>query len=224
MGIDTTGFETWYRAEHPRLLAAMAVVARDTDLAREATAEAFARALERWDRVQEMDSPGGWTYRVALNVLRRRARRATLERRLLLRMAPSPPGSVAVPAHAVEIWEAVTALPPRMRAAVALRYLGGLTEAEVAEAMGVTPGTVASTLHDARRRLAPLLATSDEPTNHGVQATQANHGVQATQANHGVQATQANHGVPATRADRGVRATQVNHGVQATQAEEMTHG
>jgi RNA polymerase sigma-70 factor (ECF subfamily) len=136
-------------------------VARDTAVAQEVAAEAFARALERWDRVGEMASPGGWTYRVALNLVRRRARRAALERRLLLRMAPAPP--ISVPAPAVEVWEAVTALPPRMRTAVALRYLGGLTEAEVAEAMGVAPGTVAGTLHDARARLAVLLAP-DVPT------------------------------------------------------------
>ncbi|HEX6597484.1 MAG TPA: sigma factor-like helix-turn-helix DNA-binding protein, partial [Acidimicrobiales bacterium] len=141
MGIDSVdGFETWYRDEHPRVLAAMAVVARDTDVAKEVTAEAFARALERWDRVSTMDSPGGWTHRVALNLVRRRARRAAVERRLLPRLAPPP--VVAVPAHAVEVWQAVTDLPPRMRTAVALRYLGGLTEAEVADTMGIAPGTV----------------------------------------------------------------------------------
>jgi hypothetical protein len=32
------GFESWYRDEHPRLLAAMAVVARDTEVAGEVTA------------------------------------------------------------------------------------------------------------------------------------------------------------------------------------------
>ncbi|MGH9223490.1 MAG: sigma-70 family RNA polymerase sigma factor [Acidimicrobiales bacterium] len=161
MGIEID-FELWYRAEHPKLLAAMAVVAQDVDVARDVTAEAFARALERWDRVAEMRSPGGWTYRVALNLLRRRCRRAALERRLLIRMAPSPT-SISVPVPAIEVWEAVTALPPRMRTAVALRYLGGLTEAEVADAMGVSSGTIAGTLHDARRRLAVLLG-SDSPT------------------------------------------------------------
>lgn len=167
MGIDTN-FETWYRTEHPRLLAALAVVAGDVEVARDLTAEAFARALERWDRVSEMSSPGGWTYRVALNLLRRRARRAALERRLLLRLAPAP-GPVALPAPAIEVWEAVTALPPRMRTALALRYLGGLTEAEVGDAMGITPGTVASTLHDARRRLAVLLApaSATQEVSHG---------------------------------------------------------
>ncbi|HWI02437.1 MAG TPA: sigma-70 family RNA polymerase sigma factor [Acidimicrobiales bacterium] len=167
MNIDSAGFERWYRAEHPRVLAALSVVARDPDVAQEVTAEAFARALQRWERVGEMDSPGGWTYRVALNVLRRRARRAALERRLLPRLAPA--ASIQVPAYAVEVWQVVTALAPRMRTAVALRYLGGLTEAEVAEVMGIAPGTVAATLHEARRRLAPLLApdTSPEGVPHG---------------------------------------------------------
>lgn len=148
-------FESWYREEHPRLLAAMAVVARDVEVARDVTAEAFARALERWDRVGAMAEPAGWTYRVALNVLRRRLRRNALEQRLLrrepIRQAP------ALADHALGIWEAVAELPPRARTAIALRYLGGLTEAEVAEAMGVAPGTVASSLHAGRQRLATLL-------------------------------------------------------------------
>ncbi len=167
MDIDTAGFERWYRAEHPQMLAALSVVARDPDLAQDVAAEAFARALQRWDRVGAMDSPGGWTYRVALNVLRRRARRAALERRLLPRLAPPP--AITVPAYAVEVWQVVTGLAPRMRTAVALRYLGGLTEAEVAEVMGVAPGTVAATLHEARRQLAPLLApdSSAEGVRHG---------------------------------------------------------
>jgi DNA-directed RNA polymerase specialized sigma24 family protein len=160
MDIDSAGFEPWYRAEHPRVLAALSVVARDPDLAQEVAAEAFARALQRWDRVGAMESPGGWTYRVALNVLRRRARRAALERRLLPRLAPP---TLTVPAYAVEVWAVVTGLAPRMRTAVALRYLGGLTEAEVADVMGVAPGTVAATLHAVRRQLAPLLAPDTFP-------------------------------------------------------------
>jgi len=161
MDIESAGFETWYRAEHPRVLAALSVVARDPDLAQEVAAEAFARALQRWDRVAAMDSPGGWTYRVALNVLRRRGRRAALERRLLPRLAPA--ATIAVPAYAIDVWQVVTGLAPRMRTAVALRYLGGLTEAEVADVMGIAPGTVAATLHQARRQLAPLLAADTFP-------------------------------------------------------------
>lgn len=137
------------------MVASLAVASGNLDLAQEVAAEAFARAFERWKRVGAMASPGGWTYRVGLNLLRRRARRLALERRVLGRVATP---SSTVPAHAVEVWEAVAHLPPRARTALALRYLGGLPEAEVAKAMGIRPGTVAATLHDARRRLAASLA------------------------------------------------------------------
>ena len=92
------GFEGWYRAQHPRLLASMVLLAGSLDEAQEATDEALARALLHWRRVAQMDSPGGWVYRVAANVLRRRSRRAALERRLLAR--GRPPAAVAAPAGA----------------------------------------------------------------------------------------------------------------------------
>jgi RNA polymerase sigma-70 factor (ECF subfamily) len=51
-------------------------------------------------------------------------------------------------------------LAPRARTAVALRYVADLTEAEVAEAMNVSRGTVATTLSRARRQLARVLEPS----------------------------------------------------------------
>ena len=146
-------FDGWYRAEHARVLAMLTVVAGDADLAREATAEAFTRALERWDRVGAMDSPSAWTYRVGVNLLRRRVRRAAFERRLLQDApAPAPP-----PAVESELWEAVRALPVRQRTAVALRYVCDLPQDEIAAVMGVALGTVSATLTAARRRLAATL-------------------------------------------------------------------
>ena len=53
------------------------------------------------------------------------------------------------------------ALPDRQREAIALRYLLDLEQHEVAEAMGVRPGTVASTLHAARAQLASRLVIVD---------------------------------------------------------------
>src|SRR3546814_12219602 len=79
-GLD---FESWYRREHPRLLASIVLVSGQPDLAREAVDEALVRALERWARVSAMASPGGWTYLFALNCLRRRTRPAAMERPLL---------------------------------------------------------------------------------------------------------------------------------------------
>ena len=56
------------------------------------------------------------------------------------------------------MWQAVSRLGPRARTAIALRYVADLPEAKVAEAMGITRGAVASTLHKARARLGELLA------------------------------------------------------------------
>jgi RNA polymerase sigma-70 factor, ECF subfamily len=151
-------FEEWYRRGRPRLIAALAVASGELDVAVDAVDEAMVRALQRWDRVQTMESPDGWVYRVGLNLVRRKMRRRGLERRLLIRAkAVDPPGL------RTEVWEAVRALPPRQREAVALRYLLGFSEAEVARQMQVAEGTASATLAAARTRLAVLLA-DDEVT------------------------------------------------------------
>ncbi len=151
------GFEEWYCAEHPKLLGSLTLVAGDLHSAREAADEALSRALEHWDRVRLMESPGGWTYRVALNVLRRRQRRAAIERRLLVRRAPV----ASVPAPAGEAWDAVRHLPARQRTAVVLRHVGGLTEQEIGIAMGIQRGTVSATLRSAYATLRTTLADED---------------------------------------------------------------
>ena len=150
-------FEHWYAGEHGRLFASLFVLSGDRDLAAEATDEALSRALQRWDRVSEMDSPGGWTYQVAVNVLRRATRRRALERRLMRRLVRQD----ISPAPAGEVWDVVRALPERQRMAVVLRYVADLAENDIATVMGVTRGTVASTLADARHTLAGLLAEPD---------------------------------------------------------------
>lgn len=89
------GFEVWYRAEHPRLVAVLALESGDVEVARDAASEAFARALERWERVATMASPASWTYKVALNVVRRHKRRLALERLALRRRGPQLPAPSA---------------------------------------------------------------------------------------------------------------------------------
>jgi RNA polymerase sigma factor (sigma-70 family) len=156
VGVERS-FDGWYRAEHPRLLGLLTVVAGDTELARDVTAEAFTRALERWDRVGAMDAPSAWTYRVGVNLLRRRLRRAAIENRL----RPDGPPPVAPPAIESELWNAVRALPVRQRTAVALRYVCDLPHDQIAEVMHVAVGTVSAT-PAARRRLAADLEPLEE--------------------------------------------------------------
>lgn len=144
-------FAAWYAAEHPRVLGAACLVAGDVEVAREATDEAFVRALERWGRVSQLNRPGAWVTVTAVNLVKRSRHRRMLERRAARRAGPAV--AVAPPSLPEEVWATVQQLPPRMRVAVALRYVGDLSEGAIAEAMGTSVGTVASTLHDARARL-----------------------------------------------------------------------
>lgn len=152
-------FASWYVDEHPRVLSLLCAVSGDPETARDATDEAFARCYSRWDDVRNMESPAGWTYRVALNVARRTLRRRAVERRLLPRLAaphpsPEPPFD--------EVAALLHVLTERQRTAICLRYVTDLAEADIARVMGVRRGTVASTLSDARRRLAGAIRSDSQ--------------------------------------------------------------
>jgi RNA polymerase sigma factor (sigma-70 family) len=152
-------FEEWYRDEHRRVFAVVLVACGDWDVASDATDEAFTRALYHWGRVTAMASPAAWVCRVALNVMERRMRRRRMERHMLQRQVA---GAAFEPGFSPEVWAAVRSLPQRQRLAVVLRYVGDLSEADIATAMGVTRGTVSASLATARARLAGLLSDQDQ--------------------------------------------------------------
>lgn len=166
MGESEQGeFEAWYRALHPRLLASLILITGNGEAAREATDEAFTRAYQHWRRVSRMASPDAWTFTVARNVARRGARRARQERNLLRVEAAG--ANPAVPAPAGEAWALVASLPERQRTAVVLRHVADLTEPEIARVMGITRGTVSTTLADAHRALKAQLADDGEEGDRG---------------------------------------------------------
>ena len=151
-------FSAWYVATYPRVRRTLTLAVGDAELADEATAEAFARALERWAQVRRADAPHAWVHTVGLNLVRSTLRRRGLERRWLARQRvehfPAPPEPDG------PLWQAVAALPDRQRTAVALRYVADLTEQQVGDVMGISRGAVASTLSAARASLARRLETT----------------------------------------------------------------
>jgi RNA polymerase sigma-70 factor (ECF subfamily) len=154
----TDDFTSWYERTYPRVMAAIRTQVHDLESARDATDEAFVRALERWSRVSQMDAPELWTYRVAVNTARRAGRREGRERGLWRRATQGQRDQVIAPDPDPLLWDAVGSLPERQREAIVLRYLLDLPQDQVADAMGIAPGTAAATLNHARRALAELVS------------------------------------------------------------------
>jgi len=146
-------FAEWYEAAWDDLVVALVATLGDPEVAADAASEACLRALARWDRVRSLESPTAWVYRVAVNVAKRRFQRARFEGMLVRSQVRRVVGTDEGGRGWIEIADVVGALPRRQREVVVLRYLLGMTQAEVANALGVSPGSVAASLNQARTRL-----------------------------------------------------------------------
>jgi RNA polymerase sigma factor (sigma-70 family) len=126
--------------------------------AEDAAQEAMLDIAGGLDDLREPQAIRAWALRVATTRALKIARR---ERLLSLRRAPAVEQSLAVEvsgARGEAIRDAFARLPPRLRATAVLRIYVGLSEAETAEVLGSSLGTVKSNLHDARKQLTKALA------------------------------------------------------------------
>jgi len=106
--------------------------------AEEIVQEAFVRIRNRIDRV---DNPSAYLRTTVVNGCRNRYRRILVERRHAVPAERSSYDPVD------ELSDALAALPIRQRSAIVLRFYAGLSENEIAHALGCRPGTVKSLCH-----------------------------------------------------------------------------
>ncbi len=150
-------FEAFFRREHPRLLAIAMAVVGDREVARELVQDALLKAFTSWPRIASLDSPGGWTRKVLINLSIDVHRRHHRERGALTRLQ-APPTIEAPSLPTPALWSAVQRLPRLQRSVVALYYVDDMPVSEVATVLGVSPGTVKTSLSRARIVLAPMLS------------------------------------------------------------------
>jgi RNA polymerase sigma-70 factor (ECF subfamily) len=113
-----------------------------------------------------------WAYRVATNAAldeaRRRGRRPVPAEHLPEQSVGHGSGTESGIVDRLDVDAALARLTPEYRAAVALRDLVGMDYADIAEVLGIPPGTVRSRISRGRAALADLLgnreATSEHPT------------------------------------------------------------
>ena len=120
----------------------------------------------RSERGDQLESLPAWVAAVALNLTRSGWRRAIAERRARRRLPERSVSAVIASEDHMDVARALEALPRRQREVAVLRYLLEMSTAEVAAALGITEGTVKSSLARARAHLVEALAVHDtEVTN-----------------------------------------------------------
>ena len=152
---DRAAAEELFTACYPRLAGLVRRLVDDDDTAHEIASEAFTRLIARW---HTLDSPQGYLYMIAANLVRDHWRRAGRQRRAISVMsAAARPDRGYQPVQDVEVRALIQALPASMRSAFLLHYYAGFPVREVAVLLGRTEGTVKSDLSQARARLRAAL-------------------------------------------------------------------
>ena len=120
--------------------------------------EAFLAAHRNWEMVADLDAPGAWVRRVAVNLSVSAFRRGVAETKALTRLALGRQQALPeLSAEDAEFWRAVRSLPRRQAQVIALHYLEDRPVAEIAQILGTADGTVKKHLHDGRLALARRL-------------------------------------------------------------------
>jgi RNA polymerase sigma-70 factor (ECF subfamily) len=154
-----------HREQWARVVATLARILGDLDLAEEAAAEAFATAVERWPADGVPDHPGAWLITVArnraLDRLRRESARPAKQSAAHELLVTRAEMSWDVPATGPMADDRLRllftcchpALSPEARIALTLRLIAGLTTPEVARAFWVPEATMAQRLVRAKRKI-----------------------------------------------------------------------
>jgi RNA polymerase sigma-70 factor (ECF subfamily) len=161
--LDEGAVRAFVQEDYRRVVNGLAVMCGSRSAAEDAVQEALARAWERSGRGERIGDLAAWVTIVARNVLRSGFRRLRVEKRV--REAFDRPdewleGTGMTEDH-VDVMRALAGLTAIQRETTVLHYYLGLPVADVAKALGVSEGTVKSTLHRSRQILAPALGVED---------------------------------------------------------------
>jgi RNA polymerase sigma-70 factor (ECF subfamily) len=159
---DTAAFEALYRAYAGRVYAVCLRLAAHTGLAEELTQDTFVNAWKTLGEFRGDSAFSSWLHRIAVNAALFRSR---TDRRRTLRIVstdeqpdPAVEGTELSALTAIDLEQALRALPLQARAVFVLHEIEGYQHEEIGEMMNIAPGTSKAQLHRARARLKELLA------------------------------------------------------------------
>jgi len=142
--------------DHANAVMAILHGAVGRDGAEDCFQETFLAALRAYPKLENDSNLRGWLLTIA--------HRKAIDHHRACGRAAVPVAEVrevavvALPEPDDGLWAAVNALPPKQRAAVALRYGSDLPHAEIAAALGCSPEAARRSLHEGLKRLRKELA------------------------------------------------------------------
>ncbi|MDQ6657344.1 MAG: SigE family RNA polymerase sigma factor [Actinomycetota bacterium] len=152
-----------YRSHRMGMVRLAILLVDDISSAEDVVQEAFAGLYKQWSSLRDTRAAIGYLRTAVVN-----GSRSMLRRRRTARAYTPPDPGTARSAESLAIMsaehravvEAMAELPPRQREVLVLRYYGGLSEAEIAEATGLSKGTVKSTASRGVAKLGDLMRTA----------------------------------------------------------------
>jgi RNA polymerase sigma factor (sigma-70 family) len=143
--------------DHSAAVMAILQGAVGRDGAEDCFQETFLAALRAYPKLGDAGNLRGWLLTIA--------HRKAIDHHRARGRNPVPVAEVAevavedkIPERDEQLWAAVGALPPKQRAAVALRYGSDLPHGEIAAALGCSPEAARRNLHEGLKRLRKELA------------------------------------------------------------------
>lgn len=149
---EADGFEALYRRAFPRVYAYVASLLGDRAAAEDTTALAFERAYRKRRRYRSSrGTEEAWLFGIARNAaldeLRKRRRRAPLEGEPADATVPGADEIAELSLRRETVRAAVAQLDARERELVALKFMAGLANGEIARVLGVSESNVGTRLH-----------------------------------------------------------------------------
>jgi RNA polymerase sigma-70 factor (sigma-E family) len=166
---DSTAFAEFAAARSTALYRAAYLMVGDHALAEDLLQEALTKTYVAWPKLRDVSKAEAYTRKAITTTAISWWRRKSWQQERPRGDVPERPYAE----HSEDVaqrdwlWNELQSLPPRQRAAIVLRFYEDLTEAQTADAMGVTVGTVKSQVSDGlkklRARLGPDVTTELVP-------------------------------------------------------------
>jgi RNA polymerase sigma-70 factor (sigma-E family) len=136
-----------YTAHYRQLVRLAALLLDDIGTSEEVVQDAYVKMHGSWRRIRDPDAAIGYLRTTVVNLARSRLRRRLVAQKHAPKPMPDAPSAEHGAMEQLErdrVIRALRQLPARQRETLVLRYYADMSEAQIAEMMGISPGAVKS--------------------------------------------------------------------------------